>query len=87
MADGAQPVRRRGKRRSQVADQCQWAMREEVRTGLITKPGFVLLPTAQVITRVKARLTGAGFPKDDLPENREIRRWQLRSIKALDDEI
>jgi hypothetical protein len=62
-------------------------MREEVRTGLITEPGFVLLPTAQVITRVKARLTGAGFPTDDLPENREIRKWQVRYIKALDDEI
>jgi hypothetical protein len=62
-------------------------MREEVRTGLITEAGFVLLPTAQVITCVKARLTAAGFQTDDLPKNREIRRWQLRCIMALGDEI
>jgi hypothetical protein len=86
MADGAlQPIRRRGKRPSAIGAQCEWAMRQEIQKSHITRQGFLLLSTPKIVERIHARLTGEGLRPDDLPEKREIRRWQLRCLRTLGD--
>ena len=87
MADGAQPTRRRGKRLSAIGAQCEWAMRQEIQKSGISMRGFMLLRPPQAVARIYAQLAGEGLTADDLPEPRQIRRWQLQRIRALGDEI
>jgi hypothetical protein len=83
MADGSGPPRRRGKRRSHIGDQIGWVMRQEVEAGLIKPDGFVLLEKDDLVSRVKARLTGAGIPEGGQPDDEQIRRWQVQKLKAM----
>ena len=86
MPDGSAPIKRQGgKRRSEVGEQCEWAMEQEIEAGLITATGFMLLPIGKMAKRIHARLTNEGMTEDELPKRREIKRWKNRVAKVLVD--
>jgi hypothetical protein len=58
-------------------------VRKEAADNPIAEPGLLLLPPAKLRARITARLTAAGIPADDQPKPKQIRRWQVRRIKAM----
>jgi hypothetical protein len=82
MADGGGPPRKRGKR-SQIGDQCAWAMAKEIEATRIKPEGFILLKAPDLVKRVKAWLTDSGMPEEAQPDCVQIRRWQVEKIKEL----
>jgi hypothetical protein len=83
MADGSGPTRRRGKRRSHIGDQCQWAMDKELEATRMKPEGFVLLEKTDLVARLKARWSATGMPEEAQPNDKQIRRWQVERLKAM----
>ena len=82
MADGSGPTRRRG-RRSHIGDQCQMAMNKEIEATRMKPEGFILLKAPDLAKRVRDRWADYGMPEEALPDDEQIRRWQVEKIKAL----
>jgi hypothetical protein len=82
-ADGSGLIKQqRGKRPSVVAQQCQWALEQELANTPTTLEVFMLLGPGQMVKRIHGRLTQRGMTAPELPKPREIARWKKRLAKA-----